>query len=499
MQWLLQPTVGETESSAERQLVEHFVSNLAHWMVETNVNHPVVQAFEDTALLQRLIPLQAYWMVKTLQSVHEHASTEFRMQTRASLSSAKSLNGQLYVRVVSARIQSKFSCNPQCRIAVGSTQLHTEAQFRTDTPKYNEEFMIKVDDPLLPLEISIHNKDKDEKKPSQAAGSSSPGIKHLLPSLAGKAPSGHLKIALTDLEHSKVVKQWFPLRTRARADEQSESFGEVLVKLHYTYPPAAMAVYDPQQLQKRIVTVVGYGQIGMPIVHCLLSTAAVQPDEMRVASRSVENMKALVDRGVHTTTDATAAAVDASVVIVAVQPLQIGSVLSAIRSVLKPSCLVLVLAAGVREAKLRSMLGESNALVRLGMNAAALEAIRAEAAARAHASFDKSHSATPDEASHAPTSSSALGRLAFKGLFDGDGVFAMIGALERVCASIGVRPSSTAAVVFESRFGGRAGVAVTADDTGAKQSVVMPSVGSAEPSSKVVRKAVKWVRHCSHV
>jgi hypothetical protein len=141
MQWLLPPSTEETapESSAERQLVEHFVSNLAHWMVETNVNHPVVQAFEDTALLQRLVPLQAYWMVRTLQSVQANAFTEFRMQTRARypihlrhgsyraprtprlaaicteeyascrcrLSSSKSLNGQLYIRVVSARIQSK--------------------------------------------------------------------------------------------------------------------------------------------------------------------------------------------------------------------------------------------------------------------------------------------------------------------------------------------------------------------------------------------------------
>jgi hypothetical protein len=43
-----------------------------------------------------------------------------------------------------SRGRRRFACNPQCRISVGAVQQHTEAQFRTDAPKFNEEFTIKA-------------------------------------------------------------------------------------------------------------------------------------------------------------------------------------------------------------------------------------------------------------------------------------------------------------------------------------------------------------------
>jgi pyrroline-5-carboxylate reductase len=115
----------------------------------------------------------------------------------------------------------------------------------------------------------------------------------------------------------------------------------------------------------RRICVLGAGKAGEALVAGLLSSGWAKPEDIVATARHQERIDELGERyGIETTLDNTAAARDAQVVVIAVKPQDIESLLAEVGGALQPSQMVLSIAAAIPTALIERSLGDAVPVVR---------------------------------------------------------------------------------------------------------------------------------------
>ena len=102
--------------------------------------------------------------------------------------------------------------------------------------------------------------------------------------------------------------------------------------------------------------VIGAGNMATALVRGLIAAGSVAPTSVWVSSPSGPR-RAIADTGVHCTTDNAVVARNADVLILAVKPYVLSSALASVAAALKPTTLVVSVAAGISIGQITGMLG----------------------------------------------------------------------------------------------------------------------------------------------
>lgn len=129
---------------------------------------------------------------------------------------------------------------------------------------------------------------------------------------------------------------------------------------------------------QKTVAIIGCGSMGTAILSGMLHHG-YQPEQIKVTTRTTEKAEALAKKlkvtayaSEYQPNANTLAAEGASLVIIAVKPINVTTVLDEISSVLDPNALIVSVAAGITISTMRQHVAQSNALVRAMPNTPAL-------------------------------------------------------------------------------------------------------------------------------
>ena len=127
-------------------------------------------------------------------------------------------------------------------------------------------------------------------------------------------------------------------------------------------------------LSDQTIAILGIGNMGRALFGGLMRGHDVDPGQVRITRRNTAALDALADEfpGIITTTDNSEAARGADIVILAVKPQTVSTVLSDIREDLAPETLVISILAGITTEALREALGQDVPVVRAMPNTPAL-------------------------------------------------------------------------------------------------------------------------------
>lgn len=130
------------------------------------------------------------------------------------------------------------------------------------------------------------------------------------------------------------------------------------------------------------IAFLGAGNMGEALIRGLLSSDAIAPEQLRASDRRADHLKELADRyKIETSTDNRHVVKGADVVVLAVKPQIMDSVLAEIGQELEPGTLVISIAAGVDISRMESKLPEGIRVIRSMPNVASLVAEGATAIA----------------------------------------------------------------------------------------------------------------------
>ncbi|MCG8475952.1 MAG: pyrroline-5-carboxylate reductase [Cytophagales bacterium] len=118
------------------------------------------------------------------------------------------------------------------------------------------------------------------------------------------------------------------------------------------------------------ITIIGGGNLGSAIALGLLETKALSAGQITVTRRKADGLEDLMKLGMKATHDNTEAIRNAQVIILALKPYKIGSVLAEIKPSLKSDQLILSVASGVSLKELQEILGCEQPLFRIMPNTA---------------------------------------------------------------------------------------------------------------------------------
>jgi len=93
---------------------------------------------------------------------------------------------------------------------------------------------------------------------------------------------------------------------------------------------------------KNKVAIIGCGNIGLSLLQGLLKEQKIQPGNITVTRRNIEELEYLKESGVHVMTDNKKAVQDSELIVIAVKPYNIVSILDEIKDVLRPEKHILV-------------------------------------------------------------------------------------------------------------------------------------------------------------
>lgn len=117
------------------------------------------------------------------------------------------------------------------------------------------------------------------------------------------------------------------------------------------------------------IAFLGGGVMGEAIIKSLLRSGAVQPQKITLSEPNTDRRALVSDRyHVHGCADNADAARNADIVVLSVKPQVMDKVLAELRGVIKPSALVLSIAAGISIDTMRNGLGGHDAIVRVMPN-----------------------------------------------------------------------------------------------------------------------------------
>lgn len=118
------------------------------------------------------------------------------------------------------------------------------------------------------------------------------------------------------------------------------------------------------------VAVIGGGNMGGAIARGIVKAGLARPSDITVTRRSPTALESWAAEGFPATADNAAAVRDADVVILAVKPYQIESVIAGVKDSLRPGVIAVSIVSGVSIAHLTDLLGEGTAIVRVIPNTA---------------------------------------------------------------------------------------------------------------------------------
>jgi pyrroline-5-carboxylate reductase len=96
------------------------------------------------------------------------------------------------------------------------------------------------------------------------------------------------------------------------------------------------------------ITIIGGGSIGASLAKGLIDSGNYKPDQITVTKRQVTSLSHLMKKGIKVTNDNIGAIKNAEIVILAVLPMQLNSVLDEIKDSLIPSQIVISVISGVK-------------------------------------------------------------------------------------------------------------------------------------------------------
>lgn len=105
------------------------------------------------------------------------------------------------------------------------------------------------------------------------------------------------------------------------------------------------------------IAIIGGGSIGASLAKGLVESGNFKSSQLTVTKRKTSSLQWLVDMGVHVTSDNIEAVSEASIVILAVLPMQLNSVLEQIKSSIRPDHLVISVISGVKISDIEKKLG----------------------------------------------------------------------------------------------------------------------------------------------
>jgi pyrroline-5-carboxylate reductase len=115
-------------------------------------------------------------------------------------------------------------------------------------------------------------------------------------------------------------------------------------------------------LNTKKITIIGTGNLGTAIAKGLLKDN-FPPSSITTTDRKLEQMEALASEGVNTTTDNCAAVKNADIVIMAVKPFTIESILDEITTCFKPGQIIVSVVSGVSIEKIKTRIETNNITV----------------------------------------------------------------------------------------------------------------------------------------
>lgn len=116
------------------------------------------------------------------------------------------------------------------------------------------------------------------------------------------------------------------------------------------------------------ISIIGTGSMGTAIINGLLSRQIVKASQLYATSRAMEKLHPFQKLGVHISTDNIQAVNQSQIVILAVKPQQLTTVLQQIKNALTPHHLVISIAAGYSLQSIQHILGPQIATVRVMPN-----------------------------------------------------------------------------------------------------------------------------------
>ena len=142
-------------------------------------------------------------------------------------------------------------------------------------------------------------------------------------------------------------------------------------------------------LQAKRISVIGAGNMAEALVKGLVGSGKVRPDDLCVSARRPERAAQLAQRyGTRSTSDNAGCVAGAEIVIVAVKPQVLGSVLARDASRIPASALIVSVAAGVTTMAIESHLGRPPRIIRAMPNTAAMVGCSATAISKGEHATD---------------------------------------------------------------------------------------------------------------
>jgi pyrroline-5-carboxylate reductase len=122
-------------------------------------------------------------------------------------------------------------------------------------------------------------------------------------------------------------------------------------------------------LRDKTIAVIGAGNMGEALIRGLLVSKAIEPHQLVAADVRTHRLDLFSTQfGISVATDNSAAVADADIVLLAVKPQQMASVLAGLREQISPEKLVISIAAGIPTTKIEKELGDSTHVVRVMPN-----------------------------------------------------------------------------------------------------------------------------------
>jgi pyrroline-5-carboxylate reductase len=118
------------------------------------------------------------------------------------------------------------------------------------------------------------------------------------------------------------------------------------------------------------ITIIGGGNIGSAIAFGLIKSKQIQPSAITVTDRYLNLLKKLQEQGVTITDNNIEASRNADIIILAIKPYQVFSVIEEIKPVLNPNQILISLVAGVGLEKLEEVTGSKAQIFRIMPNTA---------------------------------------------------------------------------------------------------------------------------------
>ncbi|NP_001072734.1 NADP-dependent oxidoreductase domain-containing protein 1 [Xenopus tropicalis] len=125
-------------------------------------------------------------------------------------------------------------------------------------------------------------------------------------------------------------------------------------------PFAAHRIPLASRCERLRVSIIGGGNLGKQIAHCLIDLGVIRAEDIRISTRRPETLQDLQELGVHCAYDNAALATWSQVIFLCCLPSQLPSICTEIRDHLKKACIVYSLVSGVPLSRLKQLLSHSS-------------------------------------------------------------------------------------------------------------------------------------------